>query len=834
MSIVDSSLFSRNRATVNFRTLGWLFAAIWSGVLAFILMLDYVRGQAAVQDIALIQARAHYNKDVAFRLWATSHGRIYVPISELMTPDEHLAQLPERDITTPAGQRLTMINPASMVRQLNEEFGELYGITGRITSLQPIRKENAPDNWERAALEAFDQGSEERIESNWKDGQPHLRLMRPIMMAPGCLMCHSTSGRQVGEVAGAVGVNIPLSGLLAKERERFLADVISVSVILLSGLLLLGYTFRRMLRNQQQRLLMMEELRRSEARKGSIMASALDSIITMDHQGMIVEFNPTAEKVFGHARDQVVGRELAEVLIPPSLRDLHRKGLEHAVSSSDSLGSKQSKILGRRVETSAICADGREIPVELTVTCITLDGQAFFTAYLRDLTEARRLEERISFQATHDELTGLFNRSEFERRINQLLEESILDEEHAVLILDLDQFRVVNDTGGHGAGDMLLQQIARMIHSKTHTGDVLARLGSDEFGLLLEGCSLKKAEAVGRELLKVIRINRLEWEGQRFNVTASVGVVPVGKHSHSVSDVMSAANTACNVAKEQGRNRIHLFRHDDVELGRRQGEMRWIGRIHDAFESGRFSLYYQPLQPLFAEADERPWHYEILLRMRDEDGKFVPPPTFLSAAERYSLMPTIDRWVVRSTLSWLAGAPEHLEQLSLCSINLSGHSVTDENFLAFLRDQFRLYPVPADRICFEITETAAVSHLGKAARFIEVLKESGCRFALDDFGSGMSSFGYLKNLPVDFLKIDGSFVRDIVDNEINLAMVRSINDIGHVMGKLTIAEFVEDKATLEKLRLLGVDYAQGYGIGRPAPLAELGSELNASETPLAG
>ena len=819
---------------MDLRVLAWLLAAIWSSVLAFILMLDYVRGQSAVQDIALIQARAHYNKDVAFRLWATGHGRIYVPISEKAVPDENLAQLPERDITTPAGQRLTMINPAAMVRQLNEEFGALYGVAGRITSLHPIREENAPDSWERSALEAFEQGSEERIESNWKDGQPYLRLMRPIVMAPGCLMCHSGSGRSVGEVAGAVGVNIPLQGLLAKERERFLADVVSVSVILLAGLLLLNYAFRRLLRNQRKRLQVMEELRRSEARKGSIMASALDSIITMDHQGMIVEFNPAAEKVFGHKREQVVGRELAEVLIPPSLRDLHRKGLEYALDHGSASGRK-GRILGRRVETSAICADGREIPVELTVTSIALDGQPFFTAYIRDLTEARRLEERISFQATHDELTGLFNRAEFERRINQLLEGSMLDEEHAVLILDLDQFKVVNDTGGHGAGDMLLQQIGRMVHGRTHTGDILARLGSDEFGLLLESCSLAKAEEIGHQLLNLIRSNRLEWEGQRFNVTASLGIVPVGKHSHSVSDVMSAANTACNVAKEQGRNRIHLFRHDDVELGRRQGEMRWVGRIHDAFESGRFSLYYQPLQPLFGEVGERPLHYEILLRMKDEKGKFVPPPTFLSAAERYSLMPTIDRWVVRSTLSWLAEAPEHLEELALCSINLSGHSITDENFLSFLCDQFKLYPVPADRICFEITETAAVSHLGRAVRFIEVLKKSGCRFALDDFGSGMSSFGYLKNLPVDFIKIDGSFVRDILANEINLAMVRSINDVGHVMGKLTIAEFVEDQATLEKLRMLGVDYAQGYGIGRPAPLAELGSRLNrGNEAPLAG
>lgn len=470
-------------------------------------------------------------------------------------------------------------------------------------------------------------------------------------------------------------------------------------------------------------------------------------------------------------------------------------------------------------------ADGVEFPVELTVSRVDQEGTPFFTAYIRDMTEARRLEEQISFKTTHDQLTGLLNRSEFERQLGLLLEEHRFDDEtFALAVVDLDQFKVVNDTGGHNAGDMLLTQIARLIHSKTRAGDSLARLGGDGFGILLEQCNLKEAQRIGTELLEVIRNFRYEWQGKSFAVTASIGIVQVYPRSQSTSDVLSAADTACYVAKEQGRNRLHIFHHDDVDLARRQGEMRWVSRIHDAFEQGRFFLYCQKLKPLSEEPEHQGLHYEVLLRMRDEQGEFVPPATFLSAAERYSLMQTIDRWVVRSTFSWLASHPQHLNQLALCTINLSGSSVTDYAFLNFLIEQFDSYALPAGRICFEITETAAVSNLSKATRFIETLKMHGCRFALDDFGSGMSSFAYLKNLPVDYLKIDGAFVRDIVDDEIDLAMVRSINDIGHVMGKQTIAEFVENDKIYSRLKEIGVDYAQGYGIAMPIPLDHIAME----------
>jgi len=794
-----------------------LALTLWTLVLGLIFYWDLMRGEAAVREMAVAQARAHYNKDVAFRLWGTSHGRIYVQVTDKTRPDPNMAHIPERDLETPAGNHLTLINPAAIIRELNRDFGALYGVAGRITGLNPLREENAPDSWERTALEAFRTGEQEVMEFTRIDDEPYLRLMQPLIANPGCLLCHARQGMQVGEVGGAVGVALPLKGLLAGERKRLLGDGASLAGIWLLGMLILLFVFRHLGEVQRKRAQILAALVTSEQRKSAVLESSLDSIITMDHQGRILEFNPAAEQTFGYRRDQVLGRDLAEVLVPPSLRDLHRHGLQRYLEKG------RGTIMGTRVETTAMRADGEEFPAELTVTRVEHEGDPVFTAYLRDLTEARRLEERLFFQSTHDDLTGLLNRAQFEIRLARALEEIGLNgEQHAMFYIDLDQFKVVNDISGHEAGDALLCEVGHLLHVYAGVGDTLARLGGDEFGIILEHCSLERAETVARQILDGMQGLRFEWEGKSLNVTTSIGIVPMHSRGQSVKDVLSAADTACYMAKEQGRNRLHLFHPDDVDLARRQGEMRWVSRIHDAFAEERFFLYQQRLEPLNGRTESL--HYEILIRMRDRKGEFIAPDVFLSAAERYSLIQTIDRWVVRTVFLWLRSNPRHLQQLMLCSINLSGHSLTDDDFLAFLLQELSQHDLPADRICFEVTETAAVSNLAKASRFIDALRQRGCRFALDDFGSGMSSFAYLKNLPVDFLKIDGAFVRDIMEDEIDFAMVRSINDIGHVMGKKTIAEFVENEEIQERLRSLGVDYAQGYGVARPAPLEILSDD----------
>ncbi|MGH8497787.1 MAG: EAL domain-containing protein, partial [Methylococcales bacterium] len=429
------------------------------------------------------------------------------------------------------------------------------------------------------------------------------------------------------------------------------------------------------------------------------------------------------------------------------------------------------------------------------------------------------LLEQLDYQAAHDPLTGLVNRQEFERRAKRLVATAGRDNsEHALCFLDLDQFKVVNDSCGHGAGDELLRRLGKWLRNVIREQDTVARLCGDEFGILLEHCSLEQARLIVDSLHRSIQDYHFNWEGRNFRVGVSIGLVAVSNSMRNLTELLKQADAACYIAKEQGRNRIHVYYPDDVEIAKRHGEMQWVERINRALEEHRFCLYVQPIISLEQKTVH---HYELLLRMVDEQGRLVLPGAFLPAAERYNLVTNLDRWVIQKTLSLLARSQQFLESVHFFSINLSGCSITDGQFLEFVLESLRDSCVKGNKICFEITETTAISHLNKADTFISRLRELGCSFALDDFGSGVSSFGYLKNLKVDYLKIDGSFVRDIVNNPIDYAMVKAINEIGKVMNMKTIAEFVENDAIKGMLQAIGVDYAQGYGIGKLQPLEEL-------------
>jgi diguanylate cyclase (GGDEF)-like protein len=437
-----------------------------------------------------------------------------------------------------------------------------------------------------------------------------------------------------------------------------------------------------------------------------------------------------------------------------------------------------------------------------------------------DVTAAHNLSKQLSHEVSHDSLTGLVNRREFERRLDRVLATARDHEtEHALCYLDLDQFKVVNDTSGHVAGDELLRQLGAVLRGQVRKRDTLARLGGDEFGVLVEHCTLREAQRVAETLLHAIEDFRFSWEDKGFSLGVSIGLVPINAGSGTMTDVLRQADSACYVAKDLGRSRIHLYQPDDEALARQQGEIQWVSRINTALVEDRFALTCQQIRPIGDTADTR-LHCELLLRMVEADGSLISPGSFLPAAERFNLATRLDRWVVKHAFGWLRDNPRLVDRLGLCSINLSGQSVGDGDFLGFVSDLLVSHSVPTDRICFEITETAAVANLTAASQFINSLRAKGCQFALDDFGSGLSSFNYLKHLPVDYLKIDGVFVRDIVTDPVDLAMVRSINEMGHVLGKRTIAEFVEDQPILDRLRELGVDYAQGYHIGRPRPLSD--------------
>ncbi|MEO8629396.1 MAG: EAL domain-containing protein [Betaproteobacteria bacterium] len=538
-----------------------------------------------------------------------------------------------------------------------------------------------------------------------------------------------------------------------------------------------------------------------------------EAVITTDTNGLIEYFNPVAESLTGWTTAEVQGLPLSSFVhvIDEKTRHRTQDPIEKMMRGGCTLDTATNLLLVRR--------DGNEIAIDESIAPIrNRSGRITgVVIVLRNVTRERQYAADLSYQASHDALTGLINRREFEQRMHRALASAAESKrQHAVMYLDLDQFKIVNDTCGHAAGDALIRMVSATLHKQLREGDTLARLGGDEFGVLIENCSPENATRIAEALRESVTQFPFAWQSRSLSIGVSIGVVCVDGNLFTLSEVLSAADAACYMAKEKGRNRVQLYRRNDTELSMRHGEMEWVGRIRAALDEDRFCLYAQEIVSVQTARHEG-LHLELLIRMIDEQGELISPMAFIPAAERYNLMPAIDCWVVRTAFSTLARmrANRACRVIQTCAINLSGASLGDERFLAFVIDRFEEFGIPTTMICFEITETAAIGNLAKATHFIEELKSRGCKFSLDDFGAGMSSFTYLKHLPVDYLKIDGCFVKDMVNDPIDRAMVAAINQIGHVMGKLTIAEFVENADTLVLLRELGVDFAQGYAIARP-------------------
>jgi diguanylate cyclase (GGDEF)-like protein/PAS domain S-box-containing protein len=542
-----------------------------------------------------------------------------------------------------------------------------------------------------------------------------------------------------------------------------------------------------------------------------------DGVITTDEHGMVKYLNPSAEHLLGKTYKQASGRHFRDVLplvdemTGESLGDLVRMCMTQAgshVQANDGL---------------LIREDGSRFHLKIT-TAAMRDHYGHVVGavlVLHDITEVMNMAQQLSYQASHDVLTGLYNRRVFEKRLEEAIRSAMNgDGEHVLCYLDLDQFKVVNDTCGHKAGDELLQQIAMLMQRCVRETDVLARLGGDEFGVLLEHCHTDKAVQIAEKLRHAVRSYRFVWDDKSFELGVSIGVVPIQSDSGNLAHVLAAADTACYVAKDDGRNRLHVYQSDDEAVMQHTGEIQWVHRLASAFDTNSFELFAQPI--VHVAGDRVVSHYEILIRMRDEKGRLIPPGAFIPAAERYNLMPAIDRWVIRTTLEMLHAAQGDLAFPPVeCAINLSGQSLCDDHFLEYVVDLFDETGVPCENINFEVTETAAVANLSRATRFISILRGMGCSFALDDFGAGISSFAYLKSLPIDYLKIDGAFVREMVHDQVDHAMVESINQIGHIMGLKTIGEYAENEAVLLALERVGVDFAQGYGVSAPKPFAEV-------------
>jgi diguanylate cyclase (GGDEF)-like protein/PAS domain S-box-containing protein len=540
-----------------------------------------------------------------------------------------------------------------------------------------------------------------------------------------------------------------------------------------------------------------------------------DGVITTDSRGRVDYMNPVAENVTGWTYGEAQGCPLTEVL--PLIDEATRL----AVESPADVTLRTGRVVNITDQCVLINRKGQEFNIEDSAAPIFDRDNTVIGAVLvfHDVTRERRMAHQMTWQATHDSLTGLANRNEFADRLANLLDGVTRNpaRQHALLYLDLDQFKVVNDTCGHDAGDELLKQLSRTLRANVPASASLARLGGDEFGILLESVSLEQAAEIANRLLQAFADFTFEWEQRRFDVGVSIGMVPIRHDTPGASYVLSAADVACYVAKESGRNRVHIYQDSDINLGERHNEMHWVSRIKEALENNRFVIFRQTITSLHGD-DPTP-HYELLLRMRDQDNNLVPPGAFIPAAERYNLMNAVDRWVIHAAFSHLRVTQQEGDQ-GIYSINLSGNSLNDDALPVYIQRQIAEYGINPGQLCFEVTETAAVFNLEKASHMIKSLKKLGCRFSLDDFGSGLSSFGYLKNLPVDFLKIDGSFVKDMNNDPMNRAIVEAIHQVGHSLSIRTIAEFVETRNIANQLREIGVDFAQGYYFSKPEPLID--------------
>ncbi len=533
---------------------------------------------------------------------------------------------------------------------------------------------------------------------------------------------------------------------------------------------------------------------------------------TVDMTGKILSVNEYGARELGYKINELIGESIRLIVHPDDISAVTEYFQQHEKRRDDV----------KRIEFRKVKHDGTVIWVRETVRFIQEDeNESRFFIVCEDITEIHRLSNQLSWQASHDALTGLVNRVEFERRLERVLHSSAASgEDHALCFLDLDQFKVINDTCGHLAGDELLRQISEVLSATVRKRDTVARLGGDEFGILMEHCSLEKAQEVSNTILNRISDFRFTWEDKRFSLGMSIGLVPISSGDQTITAVLRQADAACYAAKEAGRNRIHVYNVEDKDVSRIHGEMQWVSIINEAIEDNQLVLYTQKIQPLYKTIAGGE-HHELLIRLRAADGHIVMPGAFMPAAERYNLSTKIDSWVLRRYFHWLKENEEKLDQLSICSINLSGLSVSNIKFVDEVLELFQRYQIPGDKNCFEITETAAIQNMSHAIKFMQMLRGIGCSFALDDFGSGVSSFAYLKQMPVDYIKIDGSFVRDIMTDRLDFEMVRSISDIARVMGIQTIAEFVETQYVLRLLKGLGVNFAQGYAIHKPEPLFDI-------------
>ncbi len=554
----------------------------------------------------------------------------------------------------------------------------------------------------------------------------------------------------------------------------------------------------------------MEEKLRSEK---DFIATTLDSInnpvIVINSTGLIKLVNPGGENLFGDKEANLIDQSIHEALILYSNRQAtHIVDVKHLLTRKIVLNSMFFYDPGRNI-----------VELEFSASPM-IDMEAEDVGYviiLKDVSEDRKLRRKLSYEGSHDRLTRFLNRSAFEQRFENLVTEDYgSTPQHVLAYLDVDQFRIVNETGGNTAGDVLLRQVGSIIKMHVRKSDILSRLGGDEFGLIMPFFEIEKAMEVMQQILIGIQQTGFEWEDKQYEVTASIGAMAFGQMNDEYPDFYSKVTTACSLAKKNGGNQYHSIGENDEKVMAQQVSMDWVAGIMKGFTEDRFCLYVQPI--ISMDGSDEGAHYEVLIRYRSPDGTIISPNDFLPSAERYNLIEKIDTWVVKSIVQWLENYPD---QEIMFSVNLSGRSIGSQTFHKFLQEILQKSSINKSALCFEITETSVVENVEKSVEFINSIKRIGAKFSLDDFGTGLSSFSYLKRFPVDYLKIDGEFVRDIIENDTSFVFVRSMTEVGHSLDMKVIAEFVESDTMFDRLREANIDYIQGYHVGRPVPIETL-------------
>jgi diguanylate cyclase (GGDEF)-like protein/PAS domain S-box-containing protein len=783
-----------------------LTMVVWTAVVSGSLVWNLRYNEKQTMDMAYAEATANLNKDITFRRWATEHGGVYVPITEKQPSVPWLSHVPGRDVTTTDGRRLTLLNPASMLRQLMDRYAMDYGIQGRITGLKYLNPGNAPDPWEKQQLETFSAGKKQEVWAvNELDGQPHLRYLRAMFMEPGCDKCHAILGYKLGDMRGATGINLPLAPYYRQIENARRNLGASHLLIWLLGLTGIGWSSHLANRSEQRR-------RKGEARLRAIFDTSTDALLISDAQGTITQANEQIERLLGYTRDELLGQSI-DMLVPEYSRGAHPK--QRGAFANSPVARRMGQALG----VKALRKDGSECDVEVSLSRIESDQGYLFVSSLRDITDRKKAEEKINELAFFDPLTGLPNRILLLDRIKQAMTTSARNNNFcALLFLDLDKFKTINDTLGHDVGDHLLQQVAQRLSSSVRAGDTVARLGGDEFVVMLEGLSLNEreaasqTEAIGEKIQGALNF-AYKLKNVAYYSTSSIGMTLFKGDQTEIEVLLKQADLAMYKAKEAGRNALCFFDQDMELVVMKRAALE--SDLRTAVLEQQFLLYYQAQ----VVGNDRITGAEVLVRWQHPQRGMVSPAEFIPLAEETGLILPLGQWVLNTACTQLAVWASQAEMAHLSiAVNVSAHQFHQPDFVDQVLVCINNTGANPQRLKLELTESVLVSNIEEVIKKMVALKSKGVSFSLDDFGTGYSSLAYLKLLPLDQLKIDQSFVRDVLSDPNDAAIAKTIIALAQSLSLGVIAEGVETAAQRNFLAMAGCHAYQGYFFSRPVPI----------------